>query len=77
MSYTKITSKGYTDVAVTDKAIFRDVPSAVVTLGNKSLAKLVSNLEQDYPVDCAEVISIWREAFSRESSVERFFFFTD
>jgi len=36
-------------------------------------AKLVTNLKQDYSVDCEEVIYIWREAFSRESPVERFF----
>lgn len=73
MSYTRATSKGYTDVACTVTVGLHVTASAVVTLGNKSLAKLVSNLEQGYPVDCAEVIYIWREAFSRESSVERFF----
>jgi hypothetical protein len=73
MRYTKTTSKGNTDVVVMVKVGLHATASAVVTLGNKSLATLVSNLKQDYSVDCAEVISIWREAFSRESSVERFF----
>jgi len=73
MSYTRTTSGGNTDVAAMVTVRLKVTASAVVTLGNKSLAKLVSNLKQDYSVDCEEVIYIWREAFSRESPVERFF----
>ena len=67
------TSKGHTDVSAIVTVRLKATANAVVTLGNKSLEKLASNLQQDYSADCEEVIYIWREAISRESSVERFF----
>jgi len=73
MSYTRTTSKGYTDVACLVTVSLKATANHVVTLGNKSLAKLVFSFKQDYSADCEEVIYIWREAISRESSVERFF----
>jgi len=67
------TSTGHIDVSARFTVGLKATASAVVILGNKSLSKLVSCLQQDYSDDFEEVIDIWREAFSRESSVERFF----
>jgi len=67
------TSKGHIDLSVTVTVGLKAIAEVSITLGNKSLSKLVSCLQQDYSDDFEEVIDIWREAFSRESSVERFF----
>lgn len=67
MSYTKTTPGGNTEVAVAVKLGLHMTASAMVTLGNKSLAKLVSDLGKDYSTDCEEVIYMWREAISNES----------
>ncbi|MGA8849254.1 MAG: hypothetical protein WB564_05450 [Dehalococcoidia bacterium] len=67
------TSRGHIDLSVTVTLGLKATADVVVTLGDKSLSKLVSYLQQDYSDDFEEAIDIWREAFSRESSVERFF----
>ena len=67
------TSKGHTDVSAIVTLGLKATADVVVTLGSKSLEKLVSNLKQDYSVDFEEVIYKWREALSRESSTDRFF----
>jgi hypothetical protein len=67
------TAKGQIDISVTTIIGLKDTVDVVMTLGDKSLSKLVSYLQQDYSDDFEEVIDIWREAFSRESAVERFF----
>ena len=72
MSYTRATSKGYTDVACTVTVGLHLTASAMVTLGNKSLAKLVSDLGKDYSTDCEEAIYMWREAISNESPTLRY-----
>jgi hypothetical protein len=64
--------RGYVDVSARFKVGSRMTVSGVVTLGDKSLAKLTSNLRKDYPVDCREAIYMWREAISNESSVLRY-----
>jgi hypothetical protein len=66
-------SRGHIDLCVTATLGLKGTVDVVVTLGDKSLSKLVSYLQQDYSDDFEEVIDIWREAFSRESAVERFF----
>ena len=73
MSYTKTTSGGNTEVATIVTFGLEMSANVVLTLGNKSITKLVSDLGKDYSTDFEEVIYIWREAFSRESPVERFF----
>lgn len=73
MSYTSISSKGNTDVAAIVTVRLKATANVVVTLGNKSLAKLTSNLEQDYSPDFEEVIFRWREAISNEASALRYF----
>jgi hypothetical protein len=72
MSYTKTTSKGNVDMAVTVTVGLHVTASAMVTLGNKSLAKLVSYLGKNYSTDCEEVIYMWREAISNQSSALRY-----
>lgn len=72
MSCTSI-SKGHANVSFNVKLGISTTIDVVLTLGNESLKKLVSNLEQNYSADFEEVIYVWREAMSRESSVERFF----
>ena len=67
------TSKGHTDVSSMATVGLTAIGEKTVTLGERSLSKLVSCLRQDYSDDFEEVIDIWREALSRESSVERFF----
>jgi len=67
------TSKGHTDVSSMTTVGLTAIGEKTVTLGERSLSKLVSCLRQDYSDDFEEVIDIWREALSRESSVERFF----
>ena len=67
------TSKGHTDVSSMATVGLTAICEKTVTLGERSLSKLVSCLRQDYSDDFEEVIDIWREALSRESSVERFF----
>ncbi len=66
-------SKGHTDVIAIATIGLKATANHVLTLGNKSLSKLVTNLEQDYSIDFEEVIYKWREALSRESSTDRFF----
>jgi hypothetical protein len=66
--------KGYVDVSCLVKIGIQATASVVVTLGDKSLAKLTSNLRKHHPVDCREAIYMWRDAISKESSVEKFFF---
>ncbi len=73
MSYTRTDLKGNINEVVIAKVGLHVTASAVVTLGNNSLAALVSILKQNYSVDCEDAIYIWREAFSRESPVEKFF----
>jgi hypothetical protein len=67
------TSKGHTDSSSMATVGLTASGEKTVTLGERSLSKLVSCLQQDYSDDFEEVIDIWREAFSRESSVARFF----
>lgn len=67
------TSKSHTDVSSMATVGLTAIGEKTVTLGERSLSKLVSCLRQDYSDDFEEVIDIWREALSRESSVERFF----
>lgn len=67
MSYTKTTPEGNTEVAAAVKVSLHVTASAMVTLGNKSLTKLVSDLGKGYSTDCEEVIYMWREAISDES----------
>jgi len=57
------TSKGHTDVSARVTVGLKATGDHVVTLGNKSLSKLVSSLQQGYSDDFEEVIDIWREAF--------------
>jgi len=64
--------RGYVDVSARFEVGSRMTVRGVVTLGDKSLAKLTSNLRKDYPVDCREAIYMWREAISNESSVLRY-----
>jgi hypothetical protein len=73
MSYIKPTSKGENDVAVIQMLHLSVTADVVLTLGNKSLSRLISNLQQDYPEDLAEVVYVWREALSKESTADRFF----
>ena len=72
MSYTRTTSGGNTDVAAMVTVRLKVTARAVVTLGNKSLAKLVSNLGKDYSTDCEEMIYMWREAISNQSPALRY-----
>jgi len=67
MSYYRISEKGNTDVVAIATVGLKATANRVVTLGNKSLSKLASNLKQDYPPDFEEVIYIWREAISNET----------
>jgi hypothetical protein len=73
MSYTKTNLQGNTEVAVMAIVGLHAAVSCMLTLSNNSLKILTSQLKQDISVDCSDVISLWREAFSRESPVERFF----
>src|SRR4030042_2518318 len=67
------TSTGHIDVSARFTVGLKATASAVVILGNKSLSKLVSCLQQDYSDDFEEVIDIWRGVFIREPRAERFF----
>ncbi|MFC1924413.1 hypothetical protein ACFLXA_03500 [Chloroflexota bacterium] len=67
------TSKGHVDVSISCAVGIKATLDVVLSLGEKSISKLVCYLQQDYSYDFEEVIDIWREAFSRESPVERFF----
>jgi hypothetical protein len=73
MGYTKTTSGGSTEVATIVTFGLNMTADVVLSLGNKSITKLVSNLGQDFSADCEEVFYMWREAISSESPVEKFF----
>ena len=48
-------------------------PKYVITLGNSLVATLTTDLEKSYSPEFEEVVSLWGQAVSRESSVEKFF----
>jgi hypothetical protein len=73
MSYTKTTPGGNTEVVNMVTLRLSATADVVLSLSNKSITKLVSNLGQDFSTDCEEVFYMWREAISSEPPVERFF----
>ena len=72
MSYIKATPEGNTEVSVAVTASIHATVGAMLTLGNKSITKLVSDLEKGYSTDCEEALYMWREAISNESPALRY-----
>ena len=67
-----VASEGQTNVFCRSTVNIGCSLNVVLTLGDTALAKLASHMRQDYSSDFDEVILMWREAISNESSALRY-----
>ena len=67
-----VISEGQVYLSCRETLCISDTANVMLTLGDKALTILASQMKQDYSADFEEVISRWREAISNESSTLRY-----